>query len=268
VYVGVPFADYCAIDACSQTAMNTIRTLTPAHWFAKMNGGLDDATDAKRLGTSTHAAVLEQADFEARYLHGPGGDQRKKEFKDAWEALVKANPDRICVCDEDWNDILAMRTAVWSHRSAREFLSRRISNEVTCVWERDGFLCKMRVDVVTDIAIGDLKTTRCASRRAFTRSIGQYGYHVQGAWYLEGAETLGLPSEAFAIIAVESKAPYATAMYTLSEESIEHGWTECERLFEVWKECRRTGLWPAYGDGIEDIGLSEWDKPQLEEVTE
>lgn len=250
----MPFEQYAAIEACSQSALVTIRDRSPAHWRCRV----DEPSDAMVRGTAMHAAILEPQEFEARYFVAPDVDRRTKAGKEQWAAFVEAADGREVMSAEAWHHAMGVRTAVWSHRAAAALLSERTACEVVLQWERDGIPCKGRIDALTPHAIIDIKTTRSAKRGAFARAIGRYGYHMQAAWYLDGAAACGEKRDLYAIVAVEPEPPYAVAVYTLDDESIEIGRIDNDAAFKRYSECWRSGQWPAYGDGIEDIAVPDW----------
>jgi exodeoxyribonuclease VIII len=59
-------------------------------------------------------------------------------------------------------------------------------------------------------------------------------------------------------LVVEKKPPYAVAVYVLDPESIALGRAEYRRDLQLYAECKRTGVWPGYGDKIQTIGVPQW----------
>ena len=74
----------------------------------------------------------------------------------------------------------------------------------------------------------DLKTTVDASMTGFSRSIEKFGYHISAAMYLDGCnqcaplleECCTSRFKSFAFIVVENTAPYLSAVYELSPDSL------------------------------------------------
>lgn len=250
--------DYFRIDACSQSALKCIGKSSPWHWKNRV----DDATEAMQRGTAVHAAMLEPLSFEAEYAIGPSVDLRTKVGRAKWEAFAADNPGRTLLRAEEAETVLAIRHAVWSHRSAAAVLSGAVARERVVTWDRDGVPCKARLDAcgsIGDIAVVvDIKTTASAHQRDFRRAVGRYGYHIQAAWYLEAAEHAGMDAGVFAIVAVEPAAPHGVCVYTLDMDSVDAGRREANRLFDIYAKCWKSGLWPCYGE-VEDIRLSDWD---------
>ena len=111
----------------------------------------------------------------------------------------------------------------------------------------------------------DLKTTQDASPRGFSRSVAEYGYHRQAAWYSNGYEQAsGKEVAAFIFAAVTSAYPIIAAPYILDDESLAQGAEECAELLELYAQCRRTNTWPAFGDTPQLIGLPGWARRSME----
>jgi exodeoxyribonuclease VIII len=105
----------------------------------------------------------------------------------------------------------------------------------------------------------DLKTTRDASPRGFMRSIADYRYHVQAAWYLNGVEqATGKRPDQFIFICVESTAPYVVAVYAADEVMTDRGYEQAMKDLGKLAECRAADSWPSYSDQIETISLPGW----------
>ena len=85
----------------------------------------------------------------------------------------------------------------------------------------------------------DLKTTKDASPKSFQRSISEFGYHIQSAWYLRGLRKLDIPAKEFIFIEIEKTAPYCIGVYRADEDMINAGMSEVEKSLELLKMCQR-----------------------------
>jgi exodeoxyribonuclease VIII len=109
----------------------------------------------------------------------------------------------------------------------------------------------------------DLKTTEDASPRGFAKSIAQWRYQVQAAWYMDGVEqATGTRPEQFLFVCVEKKAPYAVAVYAADAEMIAAGAQTAARDLDVLATCKAANAWPGYSDQIEPISLPPWMRPR------
>lgn len=273
IHYDVPEAIYHALGRqfASNSRLSQLMR-SPAHLKAYLDGARDDdSTDATRMGSAIHCAILEPDHFGARYgCASQGIDRRTKAGKDEWAELqFRFGPDRVLKADEH-RVCLAVRDAVLVHSAAKGLL-RTEHKELTLIADHDGLLVKSRLDAYNpyigerDHTIVDIKTTQDASPRAFERTIFARGYHRQGALYIRSARMHKLPVRHFVIIAVEKDPPYAVAVYRLDEGTIDAGAQQVAKLIPRYRECLATDTWPGYGDGVQDIALPAYAWSQIDE---
>lgn len=184
-------------------------------------------------------------------------------WSDVWEEWQQNNPGRIILSPEQWDQLHAMANAVHSHPAAGALLTGCPGEAEKSVYWNDattGVLCRCRPDWWRDDnVIVDLKTTEDASPEGFAKSMANYRYDVQAAYYLDGIQkaTRKRP-KAFVFIAVEKKPPYGVGVYVLDADSLELGRAQYQHDLRIYAECVRTGEWPGYGDKIQTISLPAW----------
>ena len=266
LYPDVPAPVYRRWRAASQSILAILRDRSPAHAYEAMVNP-PPQTDAERLGEAVHMAVLQPDLFARRYVRGPEGDRRTKAVREAWQEVAAANPGATILLPAEYDQIIAIRDAVYRHPTARKLFGGEA--ERSAVW-RDpdtGVLCKGRFDEInrTVGCITDLKTTQDASPAAFTRAIYGYRYYLQAAHYLAGAQALGIDVRFFVIIAVEKEPPYGVAIYHVSGEAIRAGLEELRPLLTVYARCMETGVWPSYPAEAVEITLPPWAWRQIDE---
>ena len=260
---------YHAHPAISKSGLDLIAR-SPLHFWARYldpNRVPTEPTAAMRLGTAVHTHVLELDQWQQRYITAPEGiDRRYKVGKEAWAAFEAQSEGRTVISREDVDLVMAMGRSVFGHPAAAMLLGLPGKAETTHMWTdaATGLQCKCRPDWLTDDGrlIVDLKTTENASPREFARSIAQWRYHVQAAWYLDGIEqATGTRPEQFIFICVEKKAPFACAVYAADAEMIAAGAQTAARDLEVLATCKAADTWPGYSDQIEPISLPAWMRP-------
>lgn len=276
----MPAADYHKIRACSQTALNVIRTSSPAHWKAIVDGDRITDTDAKVFGSAAHAAILEEEEFKAKYVALPEGDGRSKEIRQAKAELEAQGLEPLK--PQELAAIKGMRESIYRHKAARFLLESEGQREATLVWRepskteddrRTECLNKARVDHhVTAKKIKpsfvDLKTTQCARFDMFVRSVAKYGYPIQAAQYLRGGSHLNLGVEQFVIIAVEKVAPYAVGVFTFEAGDLLKAFEARDKLFKKYAHCAHYNKWPAYDEMAQSIRMHDYDLRQMEAINE
>lgn len=269
LYPNIPFDEYASWDAVNSHILNGF-SRTPAHVYHQMTHGGPESTPAKDLGWFVHMAVLQPEQFATQVVIAPKAEKKTKVGKAIWAQFEAENAGKYVVTEETHAKATAMAKSLMTNETAREFFEANPGhNELSVLWvdKETGLLCKSRIDRVSLIGewpiVGDLKSARNAGRRAIERAIYDYGYHIQGAHYLEGLEALypvpaGNPFRRFLFFAIESEAPYLPAVYELDDAAIEEGKLLRRRYLQQWKECIESGNWPGYPQGVDYASLPSW----------
>lgn len=100
----------------------------------------------------------------------------------------------------------------------------------------------------------DLKTTADGSSRGFSKSIFDYAYHRQSAWYLDTLELAEVKVSKFIFITVESNAPHMVDVWEIDPISVEKGRDEYMKLLRERKAYIDFGRL----DVIKNISLPSW----------
>lgn len=154
-----------------------------------------------------------------------------------------------------------MTASVRSHPVAAE-LFRKGEPEKSGYWtDSTGITLRFRPDWLTQrdgkTVCVDLKTTSSADPSAFTKSVVNYGYHLQAAWYIAGLAACGIEAD-FLFVAVEKTAPYPVSVIELDAEAVSEGARRMRKAVDLYARCLETDTWPAYGDGIHTVSLPYW----------
>jgi len=259
IHYRVPNEEYHQWQALSHSWMNRLR-LTPAHLRDLMENGGDESTPAMVVGSAVHCVVLEPDQYDLRYavmIEGVNGTTKDgKAFKASEEAKGKT-----VLSLRDGRLVAAIARRAKHSARVQEWLHREHSCEVSLCWERDGYLCKARLDLMIPglNTIVDLKTTVTASERGFAAQVAKYGYHLQAAWYLDGIQRLTGQLWDWHFITCEKRRPYLVNCQALLRDSEAHvrAVTENDDLFRLYCACMQSGLWPGYQD-VSEIKLPEW----------
>lgn len=263
-------ADYHRHSAVSKSHLDLVAR-SPLHYWARYvdpNRVEPEPTPAMLLGTAVHTHVLELDAWDQRYIAAPEGiDRRTKAGKEEWAAFEAQAAGRSVISRADAELVMAIGRAVHGHPAAAYLLNQSGQAETTHMWtdEATGLQCKCRPDWLLDDGslIVDLKTTEDASPAGFRKSIANFRYHVQAAWYLDGLErATGKRPEQFLFVAVEKKPPHAVAVYAADVEMVAAGAAAAARDLEVLATCKQANAWPAYSDQIESISLPPWMRPR------
>lgn len=224
-------------------------------------------TDAMRMGSLVHCAVLEPAAVADRYAAWTGPSRATKEGKATWLQFQEANAGREIVDAADLDKSSAIAAAVRSHPAAASIIASLDHVESPIFWvdPATATYCRSKPDGIrlcpSSPLIVDLKTTQDASPRAFARSAVNYLYHMQAAAYIRAATIAHgdhMASARFAIIAVETSAPHLVAVYDMSPALISAGVELLDRALRLYADCELTGNWPGYPETTQTLDAPAW----------
>ncbi len=255
--ITIPEAEYRKADGISKSDLDRIAR-SPAHF----KHAVREETDAMRIGTLVHQAVFMQDQLD--YVMKPRGMTFATKEGKAWRDAHKGT---TIITQAESDMIGGILNSVMKHPAVKKLLSAGRAEQSIFAMDGKGTLRKGRTDWLPDKTpvIVDLKTCEDARPEKFTRSVLDYRYHVQGAYYLDLAKLAGEDRRAFVLIAVEKTPPYAVMVYQMMDEDIEIGRDLYRRDLQVYRNCIASGQWPAYPEEIELIGIPEYVKQQMEE---
>ncbi len=273
LHKGIEFEDYLAWEAVSRSTISDFER-SAAHGRQAMTRPAR-ATAAMKVGSATHAAILEPETFEAGWVAAPKVDRRTKAGRETWANFEAANSTREVLTAEEFARVEAMRQSVFAHPIARRLLTEPGEVELSFAWEREvkgagTVLCKGRADRFTVFdgspVLLDLKTTEDASPDAdgFVRSCAKFGYALQAAWYLDGMAAIAPGERRFLFVAVEKSPPYAVAVHELDQWSVNSGRIQYERLLARYATAKTTDTWEGYPNQVHQIELPVWARRQME----
>lgn len=156
--------------------------------------------------------------------------------------------------------------AVRAHPNARHLFEQGTAEE-SLFWhdERYGVWRRARTDWRTTLpdgrpAIVDLKTCRSASPEAIGKSVYEYRYHWQQAWYEDAAAILHGEPHTFLFVFVETNPPHPVTVCELDPEAVEIGRRFNDQALDLYAECAATDTWPGHvpADDIPLISLPAW----------
>jgi exodeoxyribonuclease VIII len=260
---GLGMASYLAIDAASASLLHVLSTQTPMHAHVYMTTPRED-TKALILGEAVHYAILEPELFDLRYAVPPKADKRTTAGKEAWAQWLAEHPTQVPLTADEYDAARGMLAATAAHGEALRYLEAEGANEITLTWtdEETGLACKARPDRVARVDgrtwVVDVKTCRSASPHGFAKAIAEYGYHRKSAWYLDALDLLDPRPRQFLFVATENKAPYALALYQLTDDAIQQGRTENRAALKLLATCKQSGIWPGYPADITYLDLPRW----------
>lgn len=257
----MPEVEYHAHPALSSTGARRLLEAPAVYHYWRNNP--EPPKEEFDIGTLVHSKVLgvgasiDVIPDEILASNGAMSTKAAKEFVAESRAA-----GRIPMRSGQARQVDRIAESVLKHPTARAFLEAGGDRELS-VFSKDpatGVEQRARFDLMTGetrqgVFAVDLKTTEgSASLPAFTRTVGNYGYHIQETWYDEVARAAGMDPFRFLFIVVEKKPPYMVGLTILSAKWIEMGRESTARARRVFAECTQSGVWPGLP---EDVQLSE-----------
>lgn len=242
---------YNAIQAVRRSDLWELRK-SPAHYLYAATHE-KAPTPAMVFGTAAHKYILETQLFFEDYILMPKLDRRTREGKARYEEIMQSG--KTPVSEEDYNTIIEMDKAIIANPTAAALLKMGL-HEVPVEWTdyKTGEKCKCRPDCVTrykgEHYIVDYKTTTSCEPGQFERACRAYGYQLQAGMYTEGVLNTAFEKMKFAFVAQEKNPPYAVRVYFCDEGFVEDGQDMFRELIDKYHECKESGNWPGYEEGV------------------
>lgn len=262
------------------------RRLLPPSCPAKFKHWLDHGEETKRvcefgnaahleaLGIGTPVQVIDAADFRTR---------------DARAQLAEARAAGLTpVKTEEWDRIQAMAAALRADRAAGAFFEPGSGTpEQSLFWTDpefstegdEGFTLwrRARLDWVPSwfypdgrLVIPDYKTCASADPGKLQKVLVDRGYDQQAAWYTDAAIALGLAPAgvAFVFVFQEREEPFVVSVLQADAVVLERGRALNRVAMSRFKECRETGVWPGYVEGVGVLELPRWTENEFHDQVE
>jgi len=222
----------------------------------------DEKKAALNVGDAVHALILEPHRFRDEFAIGPKDAPRNtKEGKAKWaefEAGLKEG--QTVLSADEGRKVELIYGSVMAHPHARWIAEAAGDAEASIYWNdpESGLLCRCRPDKLIKEHgwIVDVKTTADMSK--FNRSVWDYRYHVQDAFYSEGyKQHFGEAPAGFLFLVVSTSiecGKYPVRLFCLDAEAKAKGQASMREDLSVLAECERTGEFP----GIETLSLPRW----------
>lgn len=282
VYPGLPMAEYLAAPAVNASlVLDVIQRCPRAAWF---NSWLNpkrpsqDNTKEQGNGIVAHSIFLEGHAGNVAVIDPQNYVGKKGGVPKGWtnDAIKEARDNALAAGQipklvADMVEIEAMVAA------AREFIAtlhepeiRRMfepaggESETTIVWEEDdGTLCKIRPDRLSADRglIVDYKTGGTSSEpNTWGRTqMVKMGYYVSAAFYRRGIEKVFGVEPDYVFMPQEQKAPYLPSLVGIEPAGYALGSAKASRGLRTWKECVKSGVFPAYPPRICYVELPPWE---------
>lgn len=239
------------------SALKVLLTSSPKHFYNRFMMGVDTpASSAMIFGRLIHCAILEEDVLRKEFAvkPEPPSDKptyfRTKDGRAEMELWKSRNRNRDIVKREDMDKAKAMVSALRSKERSRFWLyDAPGDNEQAYQWEVEvpeyelPVLCRGKMDRVVTVDgkkyIVDYKSTaNTPTASSFGRTVGEYLYHAQMAFYMDGEQADGA-----VLVAQETKDPFDSAVYVLDEETLDDGRRIYAAALRRYADCRLAHSW-------------------------
>lgn len=271
----VPMEEYLKAPGVSRSALVELAR-SPAHCHYYETKATDKPTRPMMLGTVLHTAVFQPEIFGDSHWVRPATYEDEKTGKEKpWNGnsnvckeWIIEHSDRDILTQDERKNVEGMARALIQHKGAATILENGRAERSAFVKDpASGLYLKVRFDWLSGNVIADLKSCRDASRRGFSKTIANFWYEMQAAFYLHVAHLLDMDMAVFMFLAVESEEPHPCATYQLKDRAIERGRDKFKRLLDRYAECQAKSDWPGYSQHIENIDIPEWAHAIAEQDT-
>lgn len=261
--IGMPDDAYHSHDSVSKSMLDLVNR-SPAHLaYAQKR----EPTRNMAIGSAIHCAILEPLRFDKEYmvLHGIN-DRRKSEYREA----VKTHSADFVLTGAEGDNVLGMQEAIQLNPTAIKELKKEgyaeLSAFVMC--PVTGLMLRCRYDWVTlyDNNCVDLKKTQDVRYEAFQKSVANYRYHVQDAFYSYVYKLITGNKLRFRFLTVEEQQPHANKVFELDTEAKQVGARQFKADLEAYKQAMESGDWSGIAQEDEMLSLPMWALDEEAEV--
>jgi len=251
----MPNDEYHAHNSISKSGLDLVAR-SPAHYRYQEKR---EPSRAMVIGSAIHAAILEPEVFASKYmLLRDVKDRRASEYKQA----VAVYGEEFVLTGKESDYVAGMQESVRTSRSIMTLLEKDGDAELS-VFTKDpvtGVEVRCRFDWLTKCGIPlDLKKTQDARPDAFGRSVYNYRYHVQEAFYRDVWKwETGDSIDRMRFAAIEERMPHATMVYKLDDEALNEGRRLYREALNLYAKCLERDHWPAYADEEQWLCLPPW----------
>lgn len=241
------------LTTLSSTGARTLATRTPAEFRHEQINRRPDKKEFD-FGHLVHKMILGKG---AEICVIDADDWRTKAAREKRDAAREAG--EVPVLEKEWRRAERVVESFRLHETAAALISGG-APEVSLYWSDSwsGVRCRGRVDYLRPDAAVDVKTTQDADPRKFAKSVAEYGYHQQQAWYEDGLRECGWTGTDFVFVVVSVVAPHLVSVCRLDDNAVDVGRALNRRSLERFAECELTGRWPGHGDQIHTVSLPAW----------
>ena len=281
----IPWDEYCKVQRMNPStlvagckSMLSLRNL--------IRDGFREETNAMRMGSGSHALLLEPDQFQERFCVMPDfhlspdnlraarnkmeseADRRTDSkatsfYKNSVEAFAIENPGKTIIGQTQYDQCLRAIESIWARPKMRELVESS-AKEVTIYGEILGVECKGRLDLLSYTGrkriIGDLKNSASVAKRDFGRIFMRLRYDFKLAFYRELVRQNGIEVEDVQLITQELSGDFDNALVPVPAIVLDNAWDKVVEVMTAYKRCLETKVWPGVDSGKDyyELDIPNW----------
>ena len=259
IFPNMSFPNYLDHPFWGSSSLKDARNSSPeyAKWRRENRSG---STQATRLGSAAHCAILTPKLFSEQFIVKPEGMEfRSKADKAQRDEWLEQGLEILT--QDDWKTVEAIVQAFHSKAVADKALRSAVGIEQSVFWRcaETDLGRKCRPDWFTQDAIYDLKDSIAATKPIDRLTFCAYanGWMNQLAQGRAGLNANGHSIKEGRLVVIASQPPHAARVWCLrlKEGDCDFLELENENTCRMVRKCERTGEWPGTPDGWQDIEL-------------
>lgn len=251
--------DYHAHPALSSSgARKLLPPSCPALFHYERSNPVEPTTEME-FGSVAHDLLLGNGNAYEVLSYD---NYRTKESQEKAKALRAEG--RIPILDWEFRRAEAMVSVLRAHPIAGHlFTGGAAEKSLFWVDPTTGVNLRARIDYMKldhlPPLIVDYKSCTSAALDKIPKSVADYGYHIQAAFYIEAVKRLKLADDpAFLNVWQERKPPFLVTVTQMPVASLLIGADRVREAIELFDRCTKTGRWPGHSDQVEAIGVPYW----------
>lgn len=239
--------DYFSLSLVSFSSVIK-RIINEETYEVAMNEPVEE-TEAMKLGSAIHCAILEPECFNDRYVVMPKVDLRTKDGKQTKKEFDEANANKTILTAEQ-KEIVDEIIKSCNETSLKNefdklglpFKNKTISDlingqiEKALFFEFQGLKCKAKIDCFNNFDfLLDIKSTQTFGDEFARECINRF-YHSQFAFYEHGLKQNGIIPKDRIVVGVQTKKPFKITLVRLNDFVMEDGMDYCKIGADIYKD--------------------------------
>jgi hypothetical protein len=278
---------YRETKAISQSVLKAVAK-SPRKFEAYQNGTMEfEPTDAMDLGSLVDSMLLTPGEVGEYFVEVPESVLAKNGRRSGgkWDAFEEANAGKVLLKSAAFETAHLVVERIKQHPFWLQLCEKGFVTQKECYWmdPMTGLPCKCLIDIfprmpATNDWLADLKTTENmdtfeAERFQMFRddkigndgilrskSVLDFGYHVQGAWYSRGASlATECVFQRFFLLVAEVKPPYRVKAFKIADEALLLGQMFVDKAMDGLSERLLKNDFSELGENeVVTISVPEW----------